>query len=95
MTTRRGFLAGILAAAAAPAIVHNPMRLWVPRREIAIAPFPFAGDPALFDAMKWAQATIDQLCGMPGIVVGVDYGAPGGDRSAWSLRRGNRILALA
>jgi hypothetical protein len=50
MTSRRGFLAGILAAAAAPAIVHNPMRLWVPRRELVIEPglysFPFGGDPA-------------------------------------------------
>lgn len=31
MITRRGLLAGILGACAAPAIVHNPMRIWVPR----------------------------------------------------------------
>ena len=31
---RRGFLAGILAAGVAPAIVHNPMKIWVPRQEI-------------------------------------------------------------
>jgi hypothetical protein len=31
MITRRGLLAGILAAGAAPAIVRNPMRIWVPR----------------------------------------------------------------
>ena len=29
--TRRGLLLGILAAGAAPAIVHNPMRIWVPK----------------------------------------------------------------
>lgn len=28
---RRGFLAGILAAGMAPAIVHNPMKIWVPK----------------------------------------------------------------
>lgn len=29
--TRRGLLAGILGACAAPAIVHSPMKLWVPK----------------------------------------------------------------
>jgi len=31
---RRGFLAGILAAGVAPAIVHNPMKIFVPKQEI-------------------------------------------------------------
>ena len=31
---RRGFLAGILAAGMAPAIVHNPMKIWVPKQGI-------------------------------------------------------------
>lgn len=31
MITRRGLLAGILAAGAAPAIVASPMRIWAPR----------------------------------------------------------------
>ena len=35
MITRRGLLAGILGAGIAPAIVHNPMRLWVPKQELA------------------------------------------------------------
>ncbi len=34
MTTRRGFLCAMLAAGVAPAIVHNPMKLWVPKQEI-------------------------------------------------------------
>lgn len=32
--SRRGFLAGILALGAAPAIVHNPMKVWVPNTEL-------------------------------------------------------------
>jgi len=33
---RRGFLAGILAAGIAPAIVHNPMKIFVPKQDIAV-----------------------------------------------------------
>ncbi|MNU19617.1 hypothetical protein D3C71_78480 [compost metagenome] len=36
---RRSFLAGILAAGVAPAIVHNPMKIFVPKQEIDIASF--------------------------------------------------------
>ena len=34
---RRGFLAGILAAGIAPAIVHNPMKIFVPKQDIAVS----------------------------------------------------------
>lgn len=33
---RRGFLAGILAAGVAPAIIHNPMKIFVPKQEIVL-----------------------------------------------------------
>jgi hypothetical protein len=33
---RRGFLAGILAAGVAPAIVHNPMKIWVPKQDLLL-----------------------------------------------------------
>lgn len=33
---RRGFLAGILAAGMAPAIIHNPMKIFVPKQEIIV-----------------------------------------------------------
>jgi hypothetical protein len=32
--SRRGLLGGILSACVAPTIVHNPMRLWVPRQTV-------------------------------------------------------------
>ncbi len=31
---RRGFLASILAAGVAPAIIRDPMKIWVPKQEI-------------------------------------------------------------
>lgn len=34
---RRGFLAGILAAGVAPAIVHNPMKIFVPKQDIVLS----------------------------------------------------------
>ncbi len=34
MIGRRGFLAGIIAAGVAPAIIHNPMKIWVPRTDL-------------------------------------------------------------
>lgn len=33
---RRGFLAGILAAGIAPAIVHNPMKIFVPKQDVMV-----------------------------------------------------------
>lgn len=41
MISRRGFLgglAGILAASAAPAIVHRPMKIWVPKEKDVYVP---------------------------------------------------------
>lgn len=39
MISRRGFLAGIIAAGVAPAIIKNPMKLWVPKQEIEVVHF--------------------------------------------------------
>ena len=47
---RRGFLAGILAAGMAPAIVHNPMKIFVPRQGIQVwgPKVSFIGDSILY-----------------------------------------------
>lgn len=37
---RRGFLKGILAAGIAPALITNPMKLWIPSQQISVV----AGD---------------------------------------------------
>jgi len=42
-----GGLAGILAAGAAPAIVHNPMKIVVPKRTIEIVEWTSFSDPGL------------------------------------------------
>ncbi len=73
--TRRGLLAGILGACAAPAIIHNPMRLWVPSR-------PSEGYAWWNDALiaqKWQEA---YLASSPPFTVGIDEGWPGGDHTA-------------
>ncbi len=45
MTTRRGFLLGMLALGAAPAIVRaeSLMRIWVPPQEVYIPKYPPGG----------------------------------------------------
>lgn len=52
MTTRRGFLSGLLAAAAAPSIVRSEslMKLWVPPQDIILP--NFAGD---FTVESWVK----------------------------------------
>lgn len=96
MITRRGLLAGILAAGAAPAIVREPMRIWVP------PPFEswgtrFAGLSELqelYNRQMRAMLEEVRLACNPPAVVGVDLAGPGGDLTAWAVRRGNRIEAL-
>lgn len=101
MITRRGLLAGILAAGAAPAIVTNPMRIWVPRpvEESWGVRLPLY-DPDMVDLqealnrqMRRALDNINLACNPP-IVVGVDLARPGGDLTAWAVRRAGRIEAL-
>lgn len=98
MITRRGLLAGILAAGAAPAIVTNPMRIWVPRPVEEALGFVFPPiNPVLHEAYNQTmRAMLDQmnLACRPPIVVGVDLARPGGDLTARAARRAGRIEAL-
>lgn len=50
-----GGLAGILAAGAAPAIVHNPMKIVVPKRTIELLEWSFFSDPGLMDPHSKGQ----------------------------------------
>lgn len=50
--SRRGFLAGILAAGVAPAIVHNPMKIFVPKNEIILPEQDLAYAP---DLSEWVS----------------------------------------
>lgn len=100
MITRRGLLAGILAAGAAPAIVRNPMRIWVPRTveegwgvRLLIDPDVVDLQEALNRQMRRALDNINLACNPP-MVVGVDLAGPGGDLTAWAVRRAGRIEAL-
>ena len=48
---RRGFLtglAGILAAGAAPALVREPMKIWVPKKDIQLVTWDHVYEPGLF-----------------------------------------------
>lgn len=66
MTTRRGFLTGILALGAAPAIVRaeSLMRLWVPPQELLVADWTlddryYRGNveqPIIFVHPAWEEA---------------------------------------
>jgi hypothetical protein len=50
MITRRSFLGAILASGVAPAVVHKPMKLWVPKQEIIrLEP---VDKPPLFDCVS-------------------------------------------
>lgn len=73
MITRRGLLAGILGACAAPAIVHNPMRIWVPRADEAwgIRYLDLNGDfQRLQDAMNEARRQMVELTACPPMIIG-------------------------
>ncbi len=103
MITRRGLLAGILAAGAAPAIVTNPMRIWVPRpvEESWGVRLPLY-DPDMVDLqealnrqMRRALDNINLACNPPLVWVGVDFARRrADDLTAWAVRRAGRVEAL-
>ena len=59
MIGRRGFLgglAGILAAGSAPAIIHNAMKIHVPKKRIEIMTFDFVTAPGFApDLSEWVS----------------------------------------
>jgi hypothetical protein len=90
--TRRGLLAGILGACVAPAIVHNPMRIWVPREDETwgIRYLDLNGDHSrLQEVLNNAMRDAAELTAFPRIAI--DPAWPGGDRTAmvtWHVERG-------
>jgi hypothetical protein len=60
MTSRRGFLGAILAAAAAPAIVRaeSLMKIYVPQQELAYETLAYRQAAAMGRAMQQTQAQI-------------------------------------
>ena len=62
MTTRRGFLTGILALGAAPAIVRaeSLMRLWVPPQELVLPKHP-ADQFVFFIHPTWEEAMCELI----------------------------------
>lgn len=64
MMNRRSFLAAILAASAAPAIVRasSLMPLWTPREDFFV---PWSGDSlSIVCSMAEAQAEVNRICGI-------------------------------
>lgn len=95
MITRRGLLAGILAAGAAPAIVRNPMRIWVPRPPDEAWGFrlPLI-DPDMVDLQEALNRQMHLACNPPLVWVRVDRAIPDADLTPWSVVRGFRVEPL-
>lgn len=66
MITRRSFLAGILAGAAAPAFVRSEslMGLWVPKEPQWVG-FDLGAGADITVLMKWINDEQQRLCGVP------------------------------
>lgn len=71
---RRGFLAGILAAGVAPALVRSPMRIWVPATpEIAMIPFQGGDVSGLSRIVAEQKRLVEQLTCQP--IITYDMGS--------------------